>query len=119
MYFDFVIQDLDQIFQSMTTKTQRIQKIVKSLRNFSRLDEADIKEVDIHEGIDSILMMLEHRLQAKSECSEIKVIKKYGLLPKVTCYSGQLNQVFMNILMPLSRWKIHIKIVIFQQLIQQ
>ncbi len=95
---DFLIQDITQLFQSMTVGTQRIQEIVKSLRNFSRLDEAELKQVDIHEGIDSTLMILDHRLQAKHECPEIKVIKKYGQLPNVTCYPGQLNQVFMNIL---------------------
>ncbi len=95
---DFLIQDITQLFQSMTVGTQRIQEIVKSLRNFSRLDEAELKQVDIHEGIESTLMILDHRLQAKHECPEIKVIKKYGQLPNVTCYPGQLNQVFMNIL---------------------
>ncbi|PHK26409.1 histidine kinase, partial [Nostoc linckia z15] len=82
----------------MTVGTQRIQDIVKSLRSFSRLDEAELKQVNIHEGIDSTLMILDHRLQAKDECPEIKVVKKYGQLPNVTCYPGQLNQVFMNIL---------------------
>ncbi|MBD2412520.1 PAS domain-containing sensor histidine kinase [Nostoc calcicola FACHB-389] len=95
---NFLIQDINKLFQSMTSGTQRIQEIVQSLRNFSRLDEAELKQVNIHEGIDSTLMILEHRLQATHECPEIKVIKKYGQLPHVTCYPGQLNQVFMNIL---------------------
>ncbi|MEH2067352.1 MAG: ATP-binding protein [Nostoc sp.] len=95
---DFLIQDITKLFDSMTVGVHRIQEIVKSLRNFSRLDEAELKQVNIHEGIDSTLMILEHRLQAKHECPEIKVIKKYGQLPNVTCYPGQLNQVFMNIL---------------------
>ncbi|MGF1933235.1 MAG: ATP-binding protein [Nostoc sp. ChiQUE02] len=95
---DFLIQDITKLFQSMTVGTERIQEIVKSLRNFSRLDEAELKQVNIHEGIDSTLMILEHRLQARHEYSEIKVIKKYSQLPNVTCYPGQLNQVFMNIL---------------------
>jgi PAS domain S-box-containing protein len=98
MDFDFVIQDLAKIFQSMNTGTTRLQNIVLSLRNFSRLDEAEIKEVDIHEGIDSTLMLLEHRLQVQTDLSKIQVIKEYGSLPKVTCYSSQLNQVFMNII---------------------
>jgi len=98
MDLDFVIQDLEQIFQSMKTGTKRIQKIVLSLRNFSRLDEADIKEVDIHEGIESTLMMLEHRLHTNNDCPTIKVSKEYGILPKITCYSSQLNQVFMHLL---------------------
>ncbi|MBD2677062.1 MULTISPECIES: ATP-binding protein [Nostoc] len=94
----FLIEDITKLFESMTAGTQRIQEIVKSLRNFSRLDEAELKQVNIHEGIESTLMILDHRLQAKHDCPEIKVIKKYGQLPNVTCYPGQLNQVFMNIL---------------------
>ncbi|MEH2249242.1 ATP-binding protein [Nostoc sp.] len=95
---DFLIQDITKLFQSMKVGTERIQEIVKSLRNFSRLDEAELKQVNIHEGIDSTLMILDHRLQATHEYPEIKVIKKYSQLPNVTCYPGQLNQVFMNIL---------------------
>jgi len=95
---DFLIQDITKLFQSMKVGTERIQEIVKSLRNFSRLDEAEVKQVNIHEGIDSSLMILEHRLQARHEYPEITVIKKYSQLPNVTCYPGQLNQVFMNIL---------------------
>ena len=95
---DFLIQDITKLFQSMKVGTERIQEIVKSLRNFSRLDEAELKQVNIHEGIDSSLMILEHRLQARHEYPEIKVIKKYSQLPNVTCYPAQLNQVFMNIL---------------------
>jgi len=95
---NFLIEDITKLFNSMTVGTQRIQDIVKSLRSFSRLDEAELKQVNIHEGIDSTLMILDHRLQAKDERPEIKVVKKYGQLPNVTCYPGQLNQVFMNIL---------------------
>jgi PAS domain S-box-containing protein len=95
---DFLIQDITKLFRSMKVGTERIQEIVKSLRNFSRLNEAEFKQVNIHEGIDSALMILEHRLQARHEYSEIKVIKKYSQLPNITCYPGQLNQVFMNIL---------------------
>jgi PAS domain S-box-containing protein len=98
MDFDFIIQDCDRIFESMMTGTKRIQEIVLSLRNFSRLDEADIKEVDIHQGIDSTLMILQHRFQSTNERPEIQVIKEYSLIPQITCYSGKLNQVFMNIL---------------------
>ncbi|MBN3922969.1 ATP-binding protein [Nostoc sp. NMS4] len=95
---DFLIPDITKLFQSMKVGAERIQEIVKSLRNFSRLDEAEFKQVNIHEGIDSTLMILEHRLQARHEYPEIKVIKKYSQLPNVTCYPGQLNQVFMNII---------------------
>lgn len=95
---NFLIKDITKLFQSMTVEQREFRKLLKSLRNFSRLDEAELKTVDIHEGIDSALMILEHRLQARHEYPEIKVIKKYSQLPNVTCYPGQLNQVFMNIL---------------------
>ncbi|PMB45962.1 histidine kinase [Fischerella thermalis CCMEE 5330] len=96
--FDFLEQDLTKILQSMQMGTNRICEIVLSLRNFSRLDEAEIKQVDIHEGIDSTLVILNNRLKAKPDRPEIQVIKEYGKLPLVECYAGQLNQVFMNIL---------------------
>ncbi|MDZ8183591.1 MAG: PAS domain S-box protein [Nostoc sp. ChiSLP02] len=95
---DFLKEDFVKLFQSMTSGTQRIREIVLSLRNFSRLDEAEFKDVDIHEGIDSTLMILHNRLKAKPNHPEICVIKEYGKLPAVECYPGQLNQVFMNIL---------------------
>ncbi|WP_016952521.1 PAS domain S-box protein [Anabaena sp. PCC 7108] len=95
---DFLKTDLIKILNSMSLGTDRIREIVLSLRNFSRLDEAEIKRVNIHEGIDSTLMILHHRLQPKSKNSEIYIIKKYGNLPLIQCYPGQLNQVFMNIL---------------------
>ncbi|AFY35099.1 sensor histidine kinase [Calothrix sp. PCC 7507] len=95
---DFITSDLTKTFKSMQAGTQRIQDIVIGLRNFSRLDESDLKQADIHEGIDSTLMILEHRLKATDKYPEIQVIKEYGELPKIICYPGQLNQVFMNIL---------------------
>ncbi len=95
---DFLVEDLTKLLNSMNIGTERIQQIVKSLRNFSRLDEAELKMVDIHEGIDSTLMIVEHRLQATREYRKINVIKEYGQLPLVECYPGQLNQVFMNII---------------------
>jgi signal transduction histidine kinase len=82
----------------MKMGAERIQTIVRVLRNFSRMDEAEVKEVDIHEGIDSTLMILQNRLKTKPEYPDIQVIKEYGDLPLVQCYAGQLNQVFMNIL---------------------
>jgi len=82
----------------MNIGTDRIRQIVLSLRNFSRLDESDMKQVDIHEGIESTLLILQNRLKAKHDHSAIKVIKHYGKLPLVQCYPGQLNQVLMNIL---------------------
>ncbi len=95
---DFLKTDLIKVIQSMQIGTKRIRDIVLSLRNFSRLDEAEFKQVDLHEGIDSTLMILQHNFPAKSNLDEIQVIKEYGNLPLVTCYPGQLNQVFMNII---------------------
>ncbi len=94
---EFLSEDLPKVLDSMQIGSERIRQIVLSLRNFSRLDEADMKQVDIHEGIDSTLLILQHRLKAKSDHSEIQIIKEYGDLPKIECYPGQLNQVFMNI----------------------
>ncbi|NWF59682.1 MAG: HAMP domain-containing protein [Fischerella sp.] len=96
--FSFLEEDLTKILRSMHVGTDRISDIVLSLRNFSRLDEAEFKAVDIHEGIDSTLMILHHRLKAKPNYPDIQVIKKYGQLPLVECYAGQLNQVFMNLI---------------------
>lgn len=95
---DFLQKDLVKILNSMKLGTDRISKIVLSLRIFSRMDEAEFKPVDIHEGIDSTLLILQHRLENKPKYSEIQVIRNYGNLPLVECYAGQLNQVFMNIL---------------------
>ncbi|GAB1545446.1 hypothetical protein NUACC21_81220 [Scytonema sp. NUACC21] len=91
--FDFISEDLPKLMSSMKMGAQRIRDIVFSLRNFSRLDEAEMKAVTIHEGIDSTLLLLNHRITDK-----IEVIKEYGNLPLVECYPAQLNQVFMNIL---------------------
>ncbi|WP_017716655.1 PAS domain-containing sensor histidine kinase [Kamptonema formosum] len=95
---EFLMEDLPKLLSSMKLGADRIRDIVLSLRNFSRLDEADMKEVDLHEGIDSTLLILQNRLKAKPEHSGIQVVKDYGNLPKVECYAGQMNQVFMNIL---------------------
>ena len=95
---DYLKEDLPKILQSMRGGTDRIRAIVLSLRNFSRLDESDLKAVNIHEGIDSTLLILQSRLNENSQRPEIAIIKEYGELPLVECYAGQLNQVFMNIL---------------------
>jgi PAS domain S-box-containing protein len=95
---DFLIKDLPKLLQSMKVGAERINQIVVSLRNFSRNDEAEMKLVDIHEGIDSTLMILQNCLKAKGSSCEIQVIKEYGTLPLVECYAGQLNQVFMNLI---------------------
>ncbi|MCU0541226.1 MAG: response regulator [Oscillatoriaceae cyanobacterium Prado104] len=95
---NFIEQDFTQVLSSMNMGTKRIREIVLSLRNFSRLDEAERKKVDIHEGLDSTLMLLQHRLKATNSRPEIQAIAEYAPLPKIDCYAGQLNQVFMNIL---------------------
>lgn len=94
----FIKEDLPKLLSSMKMGAARIRKVVLSLKNFSRLDEAEIKEVDIHEGIDSTIHILQNRLKSKAGNAKIQVIKQYGNLPKVECYPGELNQVFMNIL---------------------
>ncbi|HEY9670406.1 MAG TPA: PAS domain S-box protein [Waterburya sp.] len=95
---DFVSEDFLKILDSMEVGAQRIRGIVESLRNFSRFDEANVKEVDIHQGLDSTLMLLQSRLTQRLRPSTIQVIKEYGTLPLVECYPGYLNQVFMNLL---------------------
>jgi len=95
---DFLMSDFDQLQDSMKVGAERIREIVRSLRTFSRLDESDSKEVDIHMGIESTLMILQNRLKGKAGYPAIAVIRKYGDLPLVECYAGQLNQVFMNLL---------------------
>jgi hypothetical protein len=95
---EFLLEDLPKTLSSMKIGVDRIRQIVLSLRNFSRLDEAEMKEVNIHEGIDSTLLILQHRLKARPESPGIEVIKEYGDLPLVECFAGQLNQVFMNVL---------------------
>ncbi|MBE8991887.1 HAMP domain-containing histidine kinase [Nostoc sp. LEGE 12450] len=95
---DFLRSDLPKLFQSMMMGAERIREIVLSLRTFSRLDEAEMKRVDIHEGIDSTMMIIQSRLKGTDQRPKIEVIKEYGNLPLVEYYAGQLNQVFMNIL---------------------
>jgi signal transduction histidine kinase len=95
---EFLTEDLPKMLTSLKVGTERIRQIVLSLRNFSRHDEAEMKEVDIHEGIDSTLMILQNRLKGARDSPRVEVIKDYGTLPKVECYAGQLNQVFMNII---------------------
>jgi PAS domain S-box-containing protein len=98
MELDYLVTDLPKIISSMKVGSERIREIVKSLRTFSRLDEAEMKTVDIHEGIESTLMILQHRLKPKPDYPVINIIRNYGTLPQVVCYAGQLNQVFMNLL---------------------
>ena len=95
---DFIIQDLSNILNSMEMGSDRIRKIVLSLRNFSRLDEAQIKPVDINEGLQSTLMILQSQCQETCDRPEIEIIKQYGELPLVDCYPSLLNQVFLNLI---------------------
>ncbi|MHC5937299.1 GAF domain-containing sensor histidine kinase [Nostoc sp.] len=95
---DFISDDLPKILASMKMGANRISQLVLSLRIFSRLDEAGIKPVDLHEGIDSTLLILQHRLQPETNSFAIEVVKQYGELPLIVCYAAQMNQVFMNIL---------------------
>lgn len=102
----FIQTDFPKILDSMQMGTDRILQIVLSLRNFSRTDESDFKAVDIHEGIDSTLLILQHRWKDGPDRPAIEVTRDYGNLPLVQCYPSQLNQAFMNIwLMPLIHWK--------------
>ncbi|MEH1838671.1 MAG: GAF domain-containing protein [Nostoc sp.] len=98
MDLDFISDDLPKILTSMKMGAERISQLVLSLRSFSRLDETGMKPVDIHEGIDSTLLILQHRLQSQTNSFAIEVVKQYGELPPVVCYAAQMNQVFMNIL---------------------
>ncbi len=95
---EFLMEDLTKLLQSMSVGTERIRQIVRSMRTFSRLDEAEIKQIDLHEGLESTLMILQHRLKVTPESPKVEIVRNYGQLPKVECYSGQINQVFMNII---------------------
>jgi PAS domain S-box-containing protein len=97
MDLSFIMADLPRLMASMRVGAERICEIVRSLQTFSRVDEAELKAVDIHEGIDSTLMILQNRIKADSTCPAIRIVKEYGNLPLIKCYAGQLNQVFMNI----------------------
>ena len=95
---DYLIEDLPKLIDSMKIGAERIRDIVVSLRNFSRLDEAEMKYVDIHSGIDSTLVILQHQLTSNNKYPEIEVIKEYSQLPQINCYASELNQVFINII---------------------
>ncbi|MEG4634441.1 PAS domain S-box protein [Microcoleus sp. AR_TQ3_B6] len=95
---DFLAEDLPRILSSMSVGVDRICQIVQSLRNFSRHDDSQMKPVNLHEGIDSTLLILNHRLKGNGEKPPIQIVKEYGNLPPVECFAGPINQVFMNIL---------------------
>ncbi|MEH1938773.1 MAG: ATP-binding protein [Nostoc sp.] len=95
---EYLTEDLPKMLTSMKMGAKRIREIVLSLRIFSRLDEAEFKTADLHEGIDSTLLILQHRLKAQTNRPQIQVVKEYGEIPKIQCFAGQMNQVFMNLL---------------------
>jgi len=95
---EFIVKDVEKVLHSMQTGTERISTINLALRIFSRLNESDIKPVNLHEGIESTLILLQQRLQKEGRNWEIKVEKNYGNLPAITCYASLMNQVFLNIL---------------------
>ena len=94
----FVKKDFLKLLWSMRAGSERVKEIVFALRNFSSSDEGQMKKVDLHEGLDSVLRILQHRLKEKPDRAGIEVIKHFGELPSIECYPGELNQVFMNIL---------------------
>lgn len=101
--WEFIAKDWYNMLQSIEAGAKRIQQIVQSLKLFSRLDEAELKTIDIHQSIDNTLLILQHRLRGtgksdRTQRPEIEVIKHYGKLPPVTCYASQLNQVWANLL---------------------
>jgi signal transduction histidine kinase len=93
MDYEFLTQDLEKMLASTRLGVERIIQIILSLRNFSRQDQAEMRLANLHEGIDSTLLILGHRIK-----QGIEIIKQYGELPPIECYPAQLNQVFMNIL---------------------
>ncbi|MEC4802648.1 MAG: ATP-binding protein [Jaaginema sp. PMC 1079.18] len=95
---NFLQRDLPKLLNSMTRGVERIRDIILSLRNFSRLDETSIKVANIHDGLETTLMILHNRLKPKPDYPGITVIKEYSQLPEIECYPGELNQVFMNLI---------------------
>ncbi|MBN3959324.1 response regulator [Nostoc sp. NMS8] len=95
---NFVLEDMVKILNSLKLGSERIQNLSNSLRNFCRSDSDKKISADLHQGLDSTLMILQHRLKANGDRPQIEVIKNYGVLPHINCYLGQMNQVFMNIL---------------------
>ncbi|MEM0979457.1 MAG: PAS domain-containing protein [Cyanobacteria bacterium P01_H01_bin.58] len=95
---EFLAEDFPKLLESMRIGAERIKSIVTSLRTFSRMDEAEIKAVNIHDSLDSTVMILQHRLKANGDRPAIQLQRIYGELPPIECFAGQLNQVFMNLL---------------------
>lgn len=95
---DFIVEDFDKLLNSMKVGSDRIRTIILGLNSFSRMDQAAYKCVDVHEGLDSTLMILKHRFKPKALSQPIQLVKDYGELPNIMCFAGQLNQVFMNVI---------------------
>ncbi len=95
---DYIVEDFSKLIESMATSGDRIKTISQSLRTFARTDKTHKQDYDLHKGIDGTLLILRHRLKADGDRPEIVVDKHYGQLPKINCYPGQINQVFMNVL---------------------
>ncbi len=96
--FNFIMQDFPKLLSSMQMGSDRVRQLVLSLRNFSRTDAVEMQPTNLHDGLDSTLLILQHRLKPKSNTRGIHVICEYGDLPPVECYSNQINQVFMNLI---------------------
>ncbi len=95
---EFMALDLPKLLESMQEGAERIQTLVLNLRNFSRLDEAQLKSVDLHEGLENTVLLLQHRLKHTAKRGAIELITAFDPLPEIECYAGQLNQVFLNLL---------------------
>ncbi len=95
---DFLVSDLPKVLSSMSVGTERIRDLVVSLRNFSRVDESEIKPLDVHQSIDSTLILLQPQFKGKLGSAKNIIVKNYSNLPLITCYASQLNQVFMNMI---------------------
>ncbi|NJK67306.1 MAG: GHKL domain-containing protein [Microcoleus sp. CSU_2_2] len=95
---DFLVEDLPKVMSAMQMGSDRIREIVKSMQNFSRTDNSNMMMCDLHNSIDSTMLILRNRLNSRKTGPHIEVVKEYGKLPLVECYAGQLNQVFMNLI---------------------
>ncbi|MDQ2097996.1 MAG: ATP-binding protein [Tychonema bourrellyi B0820] len=98
MELDFLLEDLPKVMSSMQMGSDRIREIVKSMQNFSRSDHSSMTLCDLHDSIDSTVLILRNRLNPQKNRRDIDIVKDYGKLPSVECYAGQLNQVFMNLI---------------------
>jgi PAS domain S-box-containing protein len=94
----FLMADMPKLLSSMKVGATRLRQIVLSLQNFLRTEQTEMRPIDLHEGLDSTLLILRHRLQGTDEYPEISVVREYGVLPPVECFAGQINQVFMHLL---------------------